>query len=137
MRLTNGQVANHEHWMVRCSPHAPGFSREQSTVRQHTPSTPFHTLNLPLSEKTADVPCTYTRNLPPPSFLNTNFVGKEGIHLTAPRIRTRASAVGGRCHNHHATTNSRVPNFIVYLLPLLSPGLQPHPSTRWGQGRRV
>ena len=56
MRLTNGQVANHERWMVTCSPRAPGFSREQSTVCQHTPTTPFHTLNLTHFEKAADVP---------------------------------------------------------------------------------
>ena len=29
--LTNSQAANHERRMVRCSPRAPGFSREQST----------------------------------------------------------------------------------------------------------
>ena len=29
--LTNSQVANHERWMVRCSPRTPGFIREQST----------------------------------------------------------------------------------------------------------
>ena len=31
MCLTNSQAANHERWMVRCSPRASGFSREQST----------------------------------------------------------------------------------------------------------
>ena len=137
MRLTNDQVANHECRMVRCSPLAPEFSREQSTVRQHTPpTTPFHTLNLPHSEITADVPYTHPRDLPPPSFLNTNFMAKEGIHLIAPRTQTRASTVGGQCHSHHAITDSRVPS-SVSLFPLLSPGLQPHPSTRWGQGRHI
>ena len=28
-RLTNSQGAIHESWMARCSPRAPGFSREQ------------------------------------------------------------------------------------------------------------
>ena len=28
--LTNSQVPNHGRYMVRCSPRAPGFSREQS-----------------------------------------------------------------------------------------------------------
>ena len=79
MLLTNGQVVNHKRWMVRCSPLAPGFSLEQSTVRQHTPrTTPFHTLNLPHSEITANIPYTYRYNLPPPSFLDTNFVAERG-----------------------------------------------------------
>ena len=30
--LTNSQAANHERWMVRCSPRAPGFCREQITL---------------------------------------------------------------------------------------------------------
>ena len=30
MHLINSQVANHESWMVRCLPRAPGFSCEQS-----------------------------------------------------------------------------------------------------------
>ena len=29
-RLTNSQTANHEKWLVRCFPHALGYSREQS-----------------------------------------------------------------------------------------------------------
>ena len=111
MLLTNGQVANHKRWMVRCSPLAPGFSLEQSTVRQHTPqTTPFHTLNLPHSEITANVPYTYCYNLPPPSFLNTNFVAERGNTPNCSEVRPRASAVGGQYHNHHAITNSQVPS---------------------------
>ena len=55
MRLTNDQVANHERWMVRCSPRTLGFSREQSTVRQHTPkkqlTLPTHTLVISLPHR--------------------------------------------------------------------------------------
>ena len=38
-------------------------------------------LNIPHSEKTADVPYTYPPVLPPPSFLDTNFVAKRGNTL--------------------------------------------------------
>ena len=31
-RLTNSQGAIHESWMARCSPRAPGFSREQYAI---------------------------------------------------------------------------------------------------------
>ena len=56
--------------------------------------------------------------------------------MVAPGNRTRASAVGVRRHNHHATNYSLVPNFTVHLSPLPSPGLQPYLPTKWtGQTR--
>ena len=57
--------------------------------------------------------------------------------MTTPGIRTGASVVRGRRHNHHATTCYRVYDFTVSLLAILNPELRPHPSTRWGQGRHV
>ena len=40
-RLTNSQEAKHRKWLARCSPHAAGFSREQSTWNLTMGGTPF------------------------------------------------------------------------------------------------
>ena len=62
---------------------------------------------------------------------------KRRINLALPRNRTRLTVAGAPCHNHHATTYSWVSNFRVCAFPPTSPGLLPHPYTRWRQGRHV
>ena len=48
-RLTNSQGTNHESWMVRCSPRAPGFSREQSAWQCLWASSKIYFLSLFMS----------------------------------------------------------------------------------------
>ena len=66
--MTNSQAAAHESWLVRYSPRALGFSREQSA-------------SIPLIlKKSVDATSTQHRDLPPPSFLHANFVAiRENI----------------------------------------------------------
>ena len=46
-------------------------------------------------------------------------------HLPPSGYRTQASAVGARCHNHHATGRCHVTNFIVYYTILPQPRTDP------------
>ena len=46
-------------------------------------------------------------------------------HLGPLWYRNRASAVGTRCHNHHATGCCRVTNLIVYFILLPQPRADP------------
>ena len=100
------------------------------TVRQHTPTTPFHTLNLRHSEKPADVPYIYPRDLPSPSFLNTNFLAKLGNTLGCSLDLNRVFRCGrltSQTPCYHLQLNSQ---FDSLFIPIMSPGLQAHPSTR-------
>ena len=120
------------------SPH-----RHQRRIIAHLNSPPIYTsyTMLPPSisfilQETANAPHTLCY-IPPPSFPHTILVAINGIQLASLVKRTRASAAGVRRHNHHAINYSWERNFKVFSFLLLSPGLQPHPSIRWGQDRHV
>ena len=136
----SGACPDHPHiWFPFAS---ESISNKQSLpILNSSPKYTSYTVPTPsisfILEETADVPCTQPRGLPPHCFHTPILWPKVRINLALLRYRTRLSTAGARHHNHHATTYGWVPNFRVCLFPLPSPGLQPHPYTRWRQGRHI
>ena len=110
-----------------------------STVRLHTPATPFsHPWFPSFCKRKLTLPTlSFVVCLPHRFYTPFSLQWMGIIKSASPWKRTKAPAKRVRRHNHHAISYTWVRYFPVCLLPPLSPGLQPHPSTRWGQGRHV